>query len=85
MEVWFRMGKHPFPVFPSCSPLQQNPPQEITTPKPRGRGKPRGLCRAQPTSFSCVSLHMFVSLLKAKLWESSFSALLPFPGFCPYP
>lgn len=80
LEVWFRRAKHPFPVIPSCSPVQQTLAQEITTPKPGGRRKPQGLCCAQPASFSCVSLDMFVSVLGAKLWESSFSALLPFSG-----
>ena len=79
LEVSFRSAKLPFPVFPSCGPLQQTLPQEITTPKPGSREKAVDPC-AQPASFSGVSLDMIVSLLGAKLWESSFSALLPFFG-----
>lgn len=80
MEVWFRRAKHPFSVFLSCNPIRQTLPQEIAIPKPGDRGKPQGPCCAQTASFSCVSLDRFVSLLGVKLWEGSFSALLPFPG-----
>lgn len=67
LEVWFRRAKHPFPAFPSCSPVQQTLPQDVTTPTAGGRGKPQDLCCAQPVSLSCVSLDMFVSLLGERL------------------